>query len=110
MKMSADRSPKVAALLSAALPGLGQFYNRQWAKGTSFLLATLIIDAGLGVTSETVSVFQSAFLETRGGPVNVGSFVLRMLPLVAVAMWSITDAARAAKAFQKHANPVRHLR
>lgn len=95
--MSADRSPKVAALLSAVLPGLGQFYNRQWGKGASFLLATLIIDAGFDVTSETISVFQSAFLGGQGGQVNVGSFVLRMLPLVAIAMWSITDAARTAK-------------
>jgi TM2 domain-containing membrane protein YozV len=97
MKMSADRSPKVAALLSAALPGLGQFYNRQWAKGASFLVATLIIDAAFGVTSETMSVFQSAFFGVQGVPINVVSFVLRMLPLVAIAMWSITDAARTAK-------------
>lgn len=97
MNLSADRSPKVAALLSAALPGLGQFYNRQWAKGAGFVLATLIIDAGLGVTSATISVFQRAFLGDQGGQVNVVSFVLRMLPLAAIAMWSITDAARTAK-------------
>jgi hypothetical protein len=108
--MSADRSPKVAALLSAALPGLGQFYNRQWAKGASFLLATLIIDAGLGVTSETMSVFHSSFLGGQGGPVNVGTFVLRMLPLVAIAMWSITDAARTAKASQRPPHPLQPLR
>lgn len=108
--MSADRSPKVAALLSAALPGLGQFYNRQWAKGASFLLATLIIDAALDVTSETMSVFQSAFFGSQGDPINVGSFVLRMLPLVAIAMWSITDAARTAKASQRPANSVQPLR
>ncbi len=105
--MSANRSPKVAALLSAALPGLGQFYNRQWAKGAGFVLATLIIDAGLGVTSETMSVLQRAFL---GGQVNVVSFLLRMLPLAAIAMWSITDAARGAKTSQRPASPVRDLR
>ncbi|MEP6887509.1 MAG: DUF5683 domain-containing protein [Nitrospirales bacterium] len=105
--MSATRSPKVAALLSAALPGLGQFYNRQWAKGAGFVLATLIIDAGLGVTSETLSVLQRTFL---GGQVNVVSFLLRMLPLAAIAMWSITDAARGAKTSQRPASPVRDLR
>ena len=99
--MSADRSPKVAALLSAALPGLGQFYNRQWAKGASFLLATLIIDTALDVTSKTMTVFQSAFFGGQGAEINVGSFVLRMLPLAAIAMWSITDAARTAKASQR---------
>jgi hypothetical protein len=88
---------KVAALLSAVLPGLGQFYNRQWAKGASFLVATLVIDAGLGVTSETITVFQSAFLGISGTNVDIGGFVLRMLPLAAIAAWSITDAARTAR-------------
>jgi TM2 domain-containing membrane protein YozV len=108
--MSADRSPKVAALLSAALPGLGQFYNRQWAKGASFVLATVIIDSSLRVTFETMTVLQNAFLRGQGSEVNIGSFLLRMLPLVAIAMWSITDAARTAKASQRPASPVRHLR
>jgi TM2 domain-containing membrane protein YozV len=96
--MAADRSLKVAALLSALLPGLGQFYNRQWAKGAGFLVTTLLLDAGLGVTSETLSVFQSVLSGSGGNDVNVSSFVLRMLPLAAIAMWSMTDAARAAKA------------
>lgn len=108
--MSADRSTKVAALLSAALPGLGQFYNRQWAKGASFLLATLILDAGLGVTSETLFMFQSAFFVGQRDPVNVAGFILRMLPLIGIAMWSITDAARTAKASQRPANSVQNLR
>lgn len=95
--MPPTHSPKVAALLSAVLPGLGQFYNRQWAKGAGFLVATLIIDASLGVTSETITVFQHAFLRMPGGNVDVGGFVLRMLPLAAIAMWSITDAARTAR-------------
>ena len=95
--MAADRSLKVAALLSALLPGLGQFYNRQWAKGAGFLVTTLLLDAGLGVTSETLSVFQSMLSRSGGDDVNVGSFVLRMLPLAAIAMWSITDAARTAR-------------
>ena len=95
--MPPSHSPRVAALLSAVLPGLGQFYNRQWTKGTGFLVATLIIDAGLGVTSETITVFQQAFLGMPGGNVDVGGFVLRMLPLAAIAMWSITDAARTAR-------------
>ncbi len=108
--MSADRSPKVAALLSAVLPGLGQFYNRQWAKGASFLLATLIIDTTLGVTFETMTVFQNAFFGAQGAEINVGSFVLRMLPLVAIAMWSITDAARSAKASQRPVNSLQPIR
>lgn len=95
--MPLAHSTKVAAFLSAMLPGLGQLYNRQWAKGAGFLVATLIVDAGLGVTSETITVFQSAFLGMPGRNVDVGGFVLRMLPLAAIAMWSITDAARTAR-------------
>jgi hypothetical protein len=95
--MPSAHSPKLAALLSAVLPGLGQFYNRQWTKGTSFLVATLVADAGLGVTSETITMFQSAFLGVSGTSVNIGGFVLRMLPLAAIATWSITDAARTAR-------------
>jgi hypothetical protein len=95
--MPSAHSPKLAALLSAVLPGLGQFYNHQWTKGASFLVATLVADAGLGVTSETITVFQSAFLGISGTNVNIGGFVLRMLPLAAIATWSITDAARTAR-------------
>ncbi len=95
--MESSRSPKAAALLSALMPGLGQFYNRQWLKGAGFLVATLVVDASLGVTSETMNVLQSAFLGAPGGNVEVGSLVLRMLPLAAIALWSITDASRSAK-------------
>jgi hypothetical protein len=95
--MPSAHSPKLAALLSAVLPGLGQFYNRQWTKGTSFLVATLVADAVLGVTSETITMFQSSFLGVSGTNVNIGGFVLRMVPLAAIATWSITDAARTAR-------------
>ena len=47
--------------------------------------------------SETITVFQHAFLGMSGGNLDVGGFVLRMLPLAAIAMWSITDAARTAR-------------
>jgi len=106
---SSSHSPKLAALLSAVLPGLGQFYNRQWVKGAGFLVATLIVDAGLGVTSETMTLFQSAFLGAQGSPINVGSFILRMLPLAAIAMWSMTDAARTAKTVRQAPRPLQAL-
>jgi Family of unknown function (DUF5683) len=105
-----SRSPKVAALLSAVLPGLGQFYNRQWGKGAGFLVATLVIDASLGVTSETMTVFQHAFLGGQGGQVDVGNFMLRMLPLAVIAMWSITDAVGIAKASHRPPRPFQPLR
>lgn len=87
--------PRIAALLSALLPGLGQFYNRQWSKGAGFLIGVLTLDGILGISSETLTLLQNA---ASGTSVN-GNWVLllRMLPLLALTFWSITDAARTAK-------------
>ena len=82
----------LAALLSALLPGLGQFYNRQWAKGAGFLLGTLVLDAVFGVSSDTLKLLQA--VGSGASIVDQGSLVLRMLPLVGLALWSIADAAR----------------
>jgi len=37
------RNPTLAACLSAVLPGLGQFYNREWRKGAGFLVGALFV-------------------------------------------------------------------
>jgi len=96
--MTLAHSPKVAGFLSAILPGLGQFYNRQWTKGAGFLLATVLLDALLGASAETLHVLEASL---SGMPVdNLGGVLLRMIPLMALALWSITDAARVA---QQHA-------
>jgi len=100
----------MAGLLSAVLPGLGQFYNRQWGKGAGFLVATLVIDASLGVTSETITIFQHASLGDPGSRIDIGAFVLRMLPLALIAIWSITDAARAASISQRPHHPLQPVR
>jgi uncharacterized protein DUF5683 len=93
--MTRAHSPKVAGFLSAILPGLGQFYNREWAKGAGFLLATVILDAFLGASAETLRILEASL---SGMPANnLGSVLLRMIPLIAIALWSITDAARVAR-------------
>jgi len=95
----------VAALLSALCPGLGQFYNRQWGKGAGFLLGVL---AGfLGVLSLASALFGSAdpdqLLQSAASGIPPESlrqfFTLAMLALatLAIAIWSIADAARAAR-------------
>lgn len=91
--MSKDRRRRIAACLSALLPGLGQFYNHHWGKGAGFLIATLVLDAGLNVTSDTITVVENIF-QTSAVPVDVGGFILRMLPLLVIALWSMADAAR----------------
>lgn len=85
----------MAGLLSALLPGLGQFYNRQWGKGAGFLLGVLALDASLGVSADTLKLFQSAL---SGSPsVDLGPFFVRMLPVLGLALWSIVDATHTAK-------------
>ena len=93
--MTLAHSPKVAGFLSAIPPGLGQFYNRQWTKGAGFLLTIVLLDALLGASAETLHVLEASL---SGMPVdNLGGLLLRMVPLMALALWSITDAARVAR-------------
>ena len=91
--------PALAALLSALLPGLGQFYNRQWAKGAGFLVGALILDAALDITASFVKLLQS--LASGVPPEGAAQVSLRMLPLLALSLWSVVDAARSAKKSQQ---------
>jgi hypothetical protein len=83
----------IAGFLSALLPGLGQFYNRQWAKGAGFLVGILILDAVLGVSSDAMMILQGSTMT----PADPSRLLLRMLPLLGLALWSVADAARVAK-------------
>lgn len=38
---SAPKNPTLAGVLSGLVPGLGQFYCRQWGKGAGFLIGAL---------------------------------------------------------------------
>ena len=91
----ASKNPWIAGILSGVLPGLGQFYNRQWLKGVGFLLGTLIVDGVLGVTAGMIKFFQSG-----APPENTGQFLFGSLIVLALVIWSITDAARTAQRSQ----------
>jgi len=91
----ASKNPWIAGILSGVLPGLGQFYNRQWLKGVGFLLGTLVVDGVLGVTAGMIKFFQSG-----APPENTGQFLFGSLIVLALVIWSITDAARTAKRSQ----------
>jgi hypothetical protein len=97
MRRSTPRTG-AAAVLSALLPGLGQFYNRQWGKGAAFLFGVITLDAVLSVSADALTVLRAASANVE--TVNAGSLVLRMMPLVALGLWSIVDAARNAKPAQ----------
>jgi TM2 domain-containing membrane protein YozV len=43
IRVSIAVNPATAAILSAFIPGVGQFYNREVWKGTTFLLAILTL-------------------------------------------------------------------
>ena len=91
----ASKNPWIAGILSGVLPGLGQFYNRQWLKGVGFLLGTLIVDGVLGVTAGMIKFFQSG-----APPENTGLFLFGSLIVLALVIWSISDAARTAQRSQ----------
>ncbi|WP_447975330.1 hypothetical protein [Nitrospira sp. Kam-Ns4a] len=90
------KSPTVAGILSGVLPGLGQFYCRQWKKGVGFLIGALVADGAFGASAGFVQLLHH--LLAGSPPPEAGSIVLRSLPLFAVAIWSIVDAVRTAKA------------
>lgn len=95
MDAKPSMNPTVAGVLSGLMPGLGQFYCRRWGKGAGFLVGALVIDAGLGVSEGLLSLLQGALIGTS--PSNSGTVLLRSLPFLALAAWSIVDAVATAK-------------
>ncbi|OGA25366.1 MAG: hypothetical protein A3I01_01340 [Betaproteobacteria bacterium RIFCSPLOWO2_02_FULL_65_24] len=90
------RNPWAAGVLSGVLPGLGQFYNRQWLKGVGFLLGILVVDGVLGVSSDMLE-----FVQSRALPSSTAEFLFGSLIVLVIAIWSIADAARTAKGSRK---------
>jgi hypothetical protein len=95
------KNPTMAGVLSGVMPGLGQFYCRQWAKGAGFLIGAIAIDATFGVSSGMLELFQSF-----GAPVPsdmladiLEKLLIGSLLFLAIAIWSIADAVRTAKKF-----------
>jgi hypothetical protein len=92
---SSKKSPALAGVLSGLMPGLGQFYCRQWKKGAAFLIGALVVDGALGASVGMLKLMQASL---SGTPVDdAGSILLRSIPLLAVALWSVVDAVRTAK-------------
>ena len=95
--MTAPRrqNPTLAGVLSGVMPGLGQFYCREWKKGAAFLAGAVILDAGLGVSATFLRLLQGG--RTPLTMDDATRILLRSLPFLAVALWSVLDAVRAAK-------------
>lgn len=83
--------PAMAGLLSAFLPGLGQFCCRRWGRGLAFLASTTGIDVGLDVTGSLWNVFRS-----RAFPHPTEQVLIGFLLVASIALWSAIDARRVA--------------
>jgi TM2 domain-containing membrane protein YozV len=83
----AARRRVVALVLSGIFPGLGQFYNRQPAKGAIGLAAGAVLSwlAGRAMPADPLAFDQAGFV--LFGPLSA---------LLIVWAWSIIDAWRAA--------------
>ena len=83
----AARRRVVALVLSGIFPGLGQFYNRQPAKGAIGLAAGAVLSwlAGRAMPTDPLALDQAGFV--LFGPLSA---------LLIVWTWSIIDAWRAA--------------
>ena len=92
------KSPILAGILSGIMPGLGQFYNRQWIKGAGFLAGLLVLTVALGRVADEEQLERAA---TTGVPLdNPGPILLLLLLLLALVIWSVVDAVRTAKRSQ----------
>jgi len=95
--MGTDRpsNPTIAGVLSGLMPGLGQFYCRQWGKGAGFLAGAVVIDSGFGISLGMLELIQSS-----GAPIPSETLIKLLLGSVlflAIAAWSILDAVRSAR-------------
>lgn len=93
--MGQPENPVIAGVLSGVMPGLGQFYCRQWGKGIGFLVGTSVLFVLL-IRSVDLDKLQEA--AKTGVPLdNMGQIFLIAVLLLAVMVWSIIDAVRSAK-------------
>ena len=95
METKRARNPWVAGFLSGLIPGLGQFYNRQWWKGAGFLIGFMVVDGLLGVSAGFVRLVQANPSEVL--PEDLAQLLLRSLAPLAVAIWSLGDAVLVAR-------------
>lgn len=95
METRRTSNPVVAGLLSAVFPGLGQFYNCQWGKGAGFLFGLLVLGGALLGSADPVELQKAA--DSGVPPDNLGTLLILAMLVLAVAVWSIGDAIRAAK-------------
>jgi len=90
-EQSVRRRQAIALVLSGIFPGLGQFYNRQPVGGALFLVPGIVLSWLLGraVPADPMALARPGF---RAG----ADLIVPLLVLLAVWIWSLVDAWRAA--------------
>jgi hypothetical protein len=73
--------------LSLLMPGLGQLYNRQWAKGVALLLVSFWVS--VRVMAEMAG--------KRPEEMSLSHLLLGLVALVAILVFAIVDARRVAR-------------
>lgn len=89
------KNPAIAGVLSGVMPGLGQFYCRQWRKGAAFLVGAIAVDASFGVSSGMLELLQSS--GASASPDALRKLLLGSILFLAIAVWSVIDAIRTAR-------------
>ncbi len=84
------RRPLVAVVLSGIFPGLGQWYNGQLGKALLFALGGALTAFGPWNPLDVD-------IDLEAPAVGLGRVLLASLPFLAVALWSVLDAYRAAR-------------
>lgn len=79
----------VAFILAGIFPGLGQFYNRERIKGTTFLAAGVVLSWLMGRAMPMPTAL------SMPPPLGAG-FIVPLVLLLAIWLWSIIDAWRVA--------------
>lgn len=95
MEQKSEKSPLLAGILSGLLPGLGQFYNRQWGKGIGSLVVFFLLASALASSYDPQELQRAAIKGKQPG--NIEILMSLALFLLGLVVWSIVDAFRTAK-------------
>lgn len=85
----------MAGVLSGLLPGLGQFYNRQWGKGLGFVVVFFLLALILAGSYDPQEVRRAALMEKASKTLDV--FMSVAMLLLGLVVWSVFDAFRTAQ-------------
>jgi len=84
-----QKSNQLALILSGLFPGLGQFYNGDWAKGAAFFMGYILL--------EGILLPEGWWNILRGGIPFTSGLLLRLAILSAYFVVAVIDADRSAK-------------